>query len=362
MLSRIVTLFVCLADIPLGRAPYDTHMDLLLCFFVSFRARRICDKLKERCTSLRRPPMESMEEFDRESPMVMTFCQLLSEDEFEEQGLSYTERALRDLFLTMERQPELCERVVRRRKQAELERGAVGTAIRAKFFSAVEGQMNRCNAVGGQELRQHVARLREEMEKVQLYAQEAKHAARRTSRRLQDRKRKMQDGGAPAVCPPPPPPAPPLPPSTPQPGAQTPLRDQANVRRGEFQVAATPDLLDSYGLSRLNRPGRSCVDPPAPPDLGDPHADIRTAILACNPLKRLKATGIERSPGGTPICTPRRSRLAGGQESSPASAFNTALLSKFRSAQSPAPGAPPADSPGSSCSDGSGFTTPPGSP
>nr|XP_015221335.1 PREDICTED: uncharacterized protein LOC107079703 [Lepisosteus oculatus] len=274
--------------------------------------------------------MESMEEFDRESPMVMTFCQLLSEDEFEEQGLSYTERALRDLFLTMERQPELCERVVRRRKQAELERGAVGTAIRVRACvcaswagrgAAVCVRVHVMGGAGGRRVRA-----------LCVYVPNANGIFFTTVTHPQ------------------------LSFFTPQPGAQTPLRDQANVRRAPRRPSGAADcpLLPSVR--------NSCVDPPAPPDLGDPHADIHTAILACNPLKRLKATGIERSPGGTPICTPRRSRLAGGQESSPASAFNTALLSKFRSAQSPAPEAPPADSPGSSCSDGSGFATPPGSP
>lgn len=74
--------------------------------------------------------MESMGEFDSECPMVKRFCQQMSEDDFEREGLTYTQQALQDLFAAMEQQPELCERVVRRRKQMELERGAVGTSMK----------------------------------------------------------------------------------------------------------------------------------------------------------------------------------------------------------------------------------------
>ncbi|XP_066546272.1 formin-like protein 3 isoform X2 [Amia ocellicauda] len=322
--------------------------------------------------------MESMEEFDRECPMVKSFCQLLSTQEFEQQGASYTQRALAELFSTMERQPELCERVIRKRKQAELECGRLGGVIKAKFFSAVEGQMNRCNTVDAKELRERVGQLRQEMEKVHRYAQEAKSDNKRSSKRLEERRHRnllgvLTEGGAslpssPAGAPPaapPPPPPPPPPPAPPLPNAlvQTPLRDRTNVQQPHFQVAATPDLLASYGLSRLNRGHDSWADSHSP-CVSVPPLNIQQELLACDPLSRLKATGIVRSPGGTPVATPSRRRPIRGQDSSPASAFNTALLSKFRNAQSPCPPGP--DSPRCSYSDsdseGSGFATPNCSP
>lgn len=65
--------------------------------------------------------MEVLDEFDREFPQSVTFCQLISEEDFERQAATYTERALRRLFRSLDRNPALAERVVRKGKQAECE-------------------------------------------------------------------------------------------------------------------------------------------------------------------------------------------------------------------------------------------------
>lgn len=65
--------------------------------------------------------MEVLEEFDSEFPQNVTFCQLISVEDFERQAATYTERALRRLFRTLDRSPWLAERVLRQRKQAECE-------------------------------------------------------------------------------------------------------------------------------------------------------------------------------------------------------------------------------------------------
>lgn len=66
--------------------------------------------------------MEVLDEFDSEFPQTVTFCQLISEEDFETQAATYTERALRRLFRSLDRNPALAERVVRKGKQAECER------------------------------------------------------------------------------------------------------------------------------------------------------------------------------------------------------------------------------------------------
>lgn len=66
--------------------------------------------------------MEVLDEFDKEFPQSVTFCQLISEEDFERQAATYTERALRRLFRSLDRNPALAERVVRKVKQAECER------------------------------------------------------------------------------------------------------------------------------------------------------------------------------------------------------------------------------------------------
>lgn len=65
--------------------------------------------------------MEVLDEFDSEFPQSVTFCQLISEGDFERQATTYTERALRRLFRTLDRNPALAERVVRKGKQTEIE-------------------------------------------------------------------------------------------------------------------------------------------------------------------------------------------------------------------------------------------------
>lgn len=65
--------------------------------------------------------MEVLDEFDSEFPQSVTFCQLISEKDFERQAATYTERSLRRLFRSLDRNPALAERVVRKGKQTECE-------------------------------------------------------------------------------------------------------------------------------------------------------------------------------------------------------------------------------------------------
>ncbi|MGH0145754.1 UNVERIFIED_CONTAM: hypothetical protein FKN15_034714 [Acipenser sinensis] len=274
-----------------------------------------------------------MEEFDRECPMIKTFCQLLSEDEFEEQALSYTERALLDLFRTMDQNPELYERVIRKRKQGELEKTSVGSCLKAKFFTAVEGQMNRCNAVGAAELRQRLGHLKEEMKKVQAYAQGTAAGLETHAKFFTAVEGQMNRCNAVGAAE---------------------LRQRVGHLKEEMkkvQAYAQGTAASSVDLTALSES--------EPESSSNPHHNIQYELLASIPLKRLRATGIVRSPGGTPLNTPRKS----GEESSPASAFNTALITKFRNALSP-PGTSSLDSPERSDSDAdsSGFATPHGTP
>uniref|UniRef100_H3BG59 Uncharacterized protein n=1 Tax=Latimeria chalumnae TaxID=7897 RepID=H3BG59_LATCH len=159
--------------------------------------------------------MQTLEEFDQECPLSMMFCKRLSEEEFEEQAVSYTDQALRDLFRTMDRNPALCEKVIRRRKQDELEKSGFASLIKAKFFRAVEGQMNHCNEVNGEELRCRLDSLKDEMMKVQEYAQVAAPPAKQlaekrliVSAEVHSPKSCMVPPTVPAAPPLPPPPVP----------------------------------------------------------------------------------------------------------------------------------------------------------
>uniref|UniRef100_UPI00398E99B6 mitochondrial fission regulator 1-like n=1 Tax=Pristiophorus japonicus TaxID=55135 RepID=UPI00398E99B6 len=314
--------------------------------------------------------METLEEFDQEYPMSKMFCKRMTKEEFEAEALTCTEKALQELFHTMDQNPLLCEKVVRKRKQTELEKAGLKSFIKAKFFSAVDGQMNRCNAVKMDELQERLRHLKDEMRKVQTYACEAKGSAQRTSKRLAEKRQKEQgedstSTGASlplaAAIPPPPPPPPPLPSSS-RLVLKTPLKDETNLHTREVMVSATPDLLESYGLARLNQRCKSIGDLKVSESDHSiqPVKSIHTELLAANHFKRLRSTGVHRSPGGTPSKIPKSQSAQEGEVSSPASAFNTTLLNKFRNTKSPIESAP--RSPSTSDSDNSGFATPPGTP
>ncbi|XP_067911404.1 mitochondrial fission regulator 1-like [Heterodontus francisci] len=315
--------------------------------------------------------METLEEFDQEYPLSKIFCKRLTKEEFEAEALSYTEKALQDLFHAMEQNPLLCEKVVRKRKQTELEKAGLKSFIKAKFFSAVDGRMNRCNAVNMDELQERLRHLKDEMRKVQTYACEAKGSAQRTSKRLAEKRWKEQAETSTsastslpsaAVVPPPPPPPPPPLPSSCNLGIKTPLKDKSNFHAREAMVLPTPDLLESYGLARLNHRCKSTGDLRVLESDHNiqPVQSIHSELLAANHFKRLRSTGIHRSPGGTPSKIPKSRPAQEGEMSSPASAFNTTLLNKFRNTKSPIESAP--RSPSTSDSENSGFATPPGSP
>lgn len=85
--------------------------------------------------------METLEEFDSEYPLVLSFCERISPQDYEGQGLSYTQRSLQELFTQMERKPSICERVVRKRKQAENERGSLGQYLKVRLQLAKEGTL-----------------------------------------------------------------------------------------------------------------------------------------------------------------------------------------------------------------------------
>ncbi|XP_007906686.2 mitochondrial fission regulator 1-like [Callorhinchus milii] len=309
--------------------------------------------------------METLEEFDRECPLSMMFCKRLTEDEFEAQTLTYTEKALQELFHTMDQNPKLCEKVVRRRKQTELEKAGLKSLVKAKFFSAVDGHMNRCNAVGTDELQERLGHLKEEMKKVHSYCTEAK----RTSKRLAEKRQREREGvsvnpsaslgqQAAMVPPPPPPPPPPPVPSTDKLVFKTPFRDQTNLCNQENIEPATPDLLESYGLAKFNRRCQSFGNLKSASESdhsSQPVKSIHSELLAANHFKRLRTTGIHRSPGGTPSKTPRSLALE-EEVNSPASAFNATLLNKFRNTKSPAESMP--RSPSTSDSENSAFATP----
>lgn len=84
--------------------------------------------------------MEVLDEFDSELPQSVTFCQLISEEDFERQAATYTERALRRLFRSIDRNPALAERVVRKGKLAEYEGRGLLSFLWVRAGGAARGE------------------------------------------------------------------------------------------------------------------------------------------------------------------------------------------------------------------------------
>ncbi|XP_034498863.1 uncharacterized protein LOC100468117 isoform X1 [Ailuropoda melanoleuca] len=141
---------------------------------VAARGRRL--RRRGGCGAESRPPgsarspsgMEVLDEFDSEFPQSVTFCQLISEEDFERQAATYTERALRRLFRSIDRNPALAERVVRKGKLAEYEGRGLLSFFWAKFFCAVQGELNCCNSMGALEMHQRLEQLKRSMHRVHL--------------------------------------------------------------------------------------------------------------------------------------------------------------------------------------------------
>ncbi|XP_008840447.1 uncharacterized protein LOC103741446 [Nannospalax galili] len=156
--------------------------------------------------------MEVLDEFDSEFPQSVSFCQLISEDDFERQAATYTERALRRLFRTLDRNPALAERVVRKGKQTELEQRGLFSFLWVKFVCAVQGELNQCNSMGALEMHQRLQQLKRRIHCVHMYSQDAK----KKRKKLKSEKPEsilLQDRSSspcllPALLPPPLPPPP----------------------------------------------------------------------------------------------------------------------------------------------------------
>lgn len=82
------------------------------------------------CLSLAKRRMETLDEFDNEYPLSMSFCKLISPEDFEVQSLSYTEQCLQELYTNMEQSPGICERVMRKRKQMEKEASGLASFLK----------------------------------------------------------------------------------------------------------------------------------------------------------------------------------------------------------------------------------------
>ncbi|KAM6246947.1 uncharacterized protein LJ264_010601 [Porphyrio hochstetteri] len=114
--------------------------------------------------------MDILDEFDNEYPLRISFCKLISVEDFEEQSVSYTQKCLHDLYADMEWNPRICEKVLRKQKQLEKEEAGLVSYLKTKIFQALQGDLNYSNYMGIAEMKEKALQLRQDMQRANTYA------------------------------------------------------------------------------------------------------------------------------------------------------------------------------------------------
>ncbi|XP_077164902.1 uncharacterized protein LOC143823006 [Paroedura picta] len=253
--------------------------------------------------------METLDEFDNEYPLVITFCERISPQDFEKQSLSYTQKSLQDLYTQMEQNPRICERILRKRKQMENEEAGLVRYLKAKFFAMLQGDMNYSNLMEEMEMGEKAEQLKHEMQKASDYACTAKSVPWQQLE-VRTRKNIVSGGFSPS---------------------QITLSDSRLAtmpkifgsfpKQMERSMDSNTDLKQLWaGMSSVNQ--KSIVD--LRPLMLNP-GGFRPPYLGSNSFSRLKYSSFPR----TPINSPTSSSQSAGPSGSD-SVFNTPILAKFR--------------------------------
>lgn len=235
-----------------------------------------------------------LDEFDEATPLKRTYCSILTQEEYEEQGSNFTEQALSELVHHLDTNSSSYKKVLKKKKLQEAEEEGVLSFVKVKLWSFFAGEDAVCS-VSDAECEDGLKKLKDGMMKAFDYSQESK--GRRCSKRLQDRRlRALQQqkeqlikaGGTPLrhsnsenIPPAPPPPPPPL--------TSTPLKSYR-----------TPEALARRPLSE--RKGNKRIPPPklASDSVDcDAHKKMMQQLNGPSGRTKLRKT-LEMSPGGTP--------------------------------------------------------------
>lgn len=75
-----------------------------------------------------------LDEFDEATPLRRAYCSRLTLEEYEDEGSSYTEKALSELVAGLDRKPDTYKKVLERRKKEEVEEGGVLTYVKVSHI------------------------------------------------------------------------------------------------------------------------------------------------------------------------------------------------------------------------------------
>ncbi|ELU04067.1 hypothetical protein CAPTEDRAFT_225596 [Capitella teleta] len=225
----------------------------------------------------------SIDEFIEAEPLTNAYCQQMSVEQFDSQGLSETEKALNDLIAYMEKDPTVFKKIIASRKKEELSQKGLVSYLKSRIMNKISG---RHGDVTEDECQEKVAEVSNGIIMVYNYAQETNGT--RFSKRLADKRRQqslLQLNASPKRL------GTPLKFNGPtSKKSQAILRDQTNT----FTVASPYLEIDGKKLRRqpigMHRRSNNST----------PLKDVHSELLSGHPMQHLKATATPKSPGGTP--------------------------------------------------------------
>ncbi|KAK7473437.1 hypothetical protein BaRGS_00035313 [Batillaria attramentaria] len=321
------------------------------------------------------PRIENLDEFDEAEVLSSAFCKQMTEEEFEEQTSAETQKALDELCQYLQGNPEDYFRIIRKRKQEEMESAGIFSYLKVKMMGLLHGERYPACLVSPQQSTEKLEQLKADMQKAFTYSEESK--GRRCSKRIASRTAQL---------------------ATLEDKENTPLAStQSTVRRTRLatadktdtptmqascsragsarvpprrqKVSPTHQLTDGCGErvqhgssgSRATSPASLCSSP-SDTEFVTPEADVpvknkkhkrtlsststgsltsmssltsvHSELMSSNPITRLRSTQIARSPGGTPL----RMRNGPPTPQEPLhKALVTVLREKFKNVRTPSP-------------------------
>ncbi|XP_076108860.1 uncharacterized protein LOC143076850 [Mytilus galloprovincialis] len=292
--------------------------------------------------------LENCDEFDEAFPMKTGFCQLITEEQFEDQAQTETEKALQQLMEHLDTNPELIQELMKKRKREEEEEGGFMSYMKLKMLSMMGRDIDARYAVTENECEEKISQLKDGMSKAFMYSLESK--GRRYSERLAAKKQKKSSSSsndenvALSI-----PVAPPLPPP---PGSKVEkvVRKTSQSDKEKFTPTKlrTPlkdrnqiDTPQSLRVRKEDKRG-SIASMGTWQSIGS-LSSLHEELLSINPNKLLRPSIHPRSPGGTP----KKKRRSRGSPSSTCNGYSTAtplykalingMHQKFRNVRSPSP-------------------------
>ncbi|KAK2160917.1 hypothetical protein LSH36_125g07015 [Paralvinella palmiformis] len=134
-------------------------------------------------------PCINLGEFEEDaSTLEETFCtNKMSEDQFDAEAATETEKALKGLIEHLETNPSKMLKLLQKRKQEEIENAGFISLVKSRVLKKVQGEKYKKKLVTDEECRNKIEELSQGMMMVYSYVQEAK--GRRFSKRLAARQR-----------------------------------------------------------------------------------------------------------------------------------------------------------------------------